>query len=280
MPAGRPRNAIAYAGGPVVHHGGHAARSGLHHIRLFVSGAALFFSIARLAVVLTPWRPGRVAPGCAPSRSAQPRGPASACWPVAGRRRRRCSRRGAARRRGAGPTTGSAKNSMAPAPSGTGSACDFRSGRVVPAPAGSSPACRPEPLDGELWLGRGRFADCPASCAASSPRTTNGGRCASWCSNSPARRAASPSGSPVCRPSWPAGVPWLQVVEQFRVADRAALQARLDAVVAAAARPDAICTGPTRLSHRAQRRAPQAQAAARRRATVVAICPGVGGWPG
>ena len=28
----------------VVHHGGHAARKGLHHIRLFVSGAARFFN--------------------------------------------------------------------------------------------------------------------------------------------------------------------------------------------------------------------------------------------
>jgi hypothetical protein len=29
----------------VVHHGGHAARKGLHHIRLFVQGAALFFRL-------------------------------------------------------------------------------------------------------------------------------------------------------------------------------------------------------------------------------------------
>ena len=109
----------------------------------------------------------------------------------------------------------------------------FRSGRVVNAPAWFVAGLPPEPLDGELWLGRGRFEDLSGIVRRREPRDDD------W---RPVRFMVfeQPGGEGsfteriarlqaiVAR----AGVPWLAVVEQFRVADRPALQAKLDEVVA------------------------------------------------
>ena len=109
----------------------------------------------------------------------------------------------------------------------------FRSGRVVPAPAWFSARLPAEPLDGELWLGRGRFDE--LSGIVRKDLSVD----AEWRSlrymvfelpgsagtfESRARRIAEIAQ----RTAWPQ----LVAVAHTPVADRAALQARLAATVA------------------------------------------------
>ena len=115
-----------------------------------------------------------------------------------------------------------------------GQSLRFRSGRPVPAPAWFIAALPPEPLDGELWLGRGRFAELSGIVRRQQPRDDEWRQVRFMVFEQPDgagsfTERAERLKAIVAR----AGVPWLQVVEQFRVADRAALQARLEAVVAA-----------------------------------------------
>ena len=110
----------------------------------------------------------------------------------------------------------------------------FRSGRPVPAPEWFVAALPPEPLDGELWLGRGRFAELSGIVRRQQPRDDEWRQVRFMVFEQPDGAGSFTERverlkTIVAR----AGVPWLQGVEQFRVADRAALQARLDAVVAA-----------------------------------------------
>ena len=114
-----------------------------------------------------------------------------------------------------------------------GQSLRFRSGRPVPAPAWFVAGLPPEPLDGELWLGRGRFAELSGIVRRQQPRDDEWRQVRFMVFEQPDgagsfTERAERLKAIVAR----AGVPWLQVVEQFRVADRAALQARLDAVVA------------------------------------------------
>lgn len=109
----------------------------------------------------------------------------------------------------------------------------FRSGRPVPAPEWFVAGLPPEPLDGELWLGRGRFAELSGIVRRQQPRDDEWRQVRFMVFEQPDGAGSFTERverlkAIVAR----AGVPWLQVVEQFRVADRAALQARLDAVVA------------------------------------------------
>ena len=115
-----------------------------------------------------------------------------------------------------------------------GQSLRFRSGRPVPAPAWFIAALPPEPLDGELWLGRGRFAELSGIVRRQQPRDDEWRQVRFMVFEQPDGAGSFTERverlkAIVAR----AGVPWLQVVEQFRVADRAALQARLEAVVAA-----------------------------------------------
>lgn len=114
-----------------------------------------------------------------------------------------------------------------------GQSLRFRSGRPVPAPAWFIAALPPEPLDGELWMGRGRFAELSGAVRRQQPRDDEWRQVRFMVFEQPDGAGSFTERverlkAIVAR----AGVPWLQVVEQFRVADRAALQARLDAVVA------------------------------------------------
>lgn len=114
-----------------------------------------------------------------------------------------------------------------------GQSLRFRSGRPVPAPAWFIAALPPEPLDGELWLGRGRFAELSGIVRRQQPRDDEWRQVRFMVFEQPDgagsfTERAERLKAIVAR----ADVPWLQAVEQFRVADRAALQARLDAVVA------------------------------------------------
>lgn len=110
----------------------------------------------------------------------------------------------------------------------------FRSGHSVPAPAWFTRGFPVEPLDGELWLGRGGFERLSGIVRKAEPVDAEWRRVRYMLFELPgaagdftARKARIEALVAA------AGIPWLQAVAQFRIADRAALQARLDAVVAA-----------------------------------------------
>ena len=114
-----------------------------------------------------------------------------------------------------------------------GSALRFRSGRPVPAPAWFI-ACLPkQPLDGELWLGRGRF-DALSGLVRRDPPDDAGWREVRYmlfelpdAPGSFEERARS-----IVALVRGAGCPALQAVEQTRVGNRADLKHRLDRTVA------------------------------------------------
>jgi hypothetical protein len=62
-----------------------------------------------------------------------------------------------------------------------------RSGRAVSAPPSFIASLPAVPLDGELWLGRGRFDALSARVGAPSRTSATGATCATWCST---RRSA------------------------------------------------------------------------------------------
>ena len=122
-----------------------------------------------------------------------------------------------------------------------GSTLRFRSGRIVPAPGWFTDGLPPQPLDGELWLARGRFDELSAIVRSSeaderwhhvrylvfdSP----------WASGTFEQRIAQLAGvlddqvSPERKGAPGAG--WVQLVHQFAVVDDAALQRELARVLA------------------------------------------------
>jgi DNA ligase 1 len=109
----------------------------------------------------------------------------------------------------------------------------FRSGRPVNAPTWFVAGLPPEPLDGELWIGRGCFDELSGIVRSKRARDEDWRRVKYMVFEQPdgagsfSERVEHLRGIVAA-----AGVPWLQVVEQFRVADRSALQAKLDEVVA------------------------------------------------
>ncbi len=109
----------------------------------------------------------------------------------------------------------------------------FRSGRPVHAPAWFLAGLPPEPLDGELWIARGRFEALSGIVRRLQPRDEDWRRVRFMVFEQPDGAGTFSERIERLRAIVVrAGVPWLQMVEQFRVADRAALQARLDEVVA------------------------------------------------
>ena len=108
----------------------------------------------------------------------------------------------------------------------------FRSGNPVNAPAWFIAALPPEPLDGELWIARGQFEALSGIVRRKVPRDEDWRRVKYMVFEQPEGAGSFSERIDSLRAIVArAGVPWLQVVEQFRVADRAALQARLDEVV-------------------------------------------------
>jgi DNA ligase-1 len=110
----------------------------------------------------------------------------------------------------------------------------FRSGRPVAAPDWFVAALPPTALDGELWLGRGRFAELSGLVRRDPPDA------AAWrqvrymifeLPGAPGDFTARIDAMQAVVAA--AGVPWLQVVPQRRVADRAALSRWLAEVIAA-----------------------------------------------
>lgn len=109
----------------------------------------------------------------------------------------------------------------------------FRSGNPVAAPAWFIAGLPAEALDGELWMGRGRFDVLSAAVRRKVPQEAEWRQIRFMVFEQPGgggtfTERAGRLRDIVAR----AGVPWLQAVEQFRVPDRQALQARLAEVVA------------------------------------------------
>lgn len=113
-----------------------------------------------------------------------------------------------------------------------GAVLRFRSGATIAAPAWFVAGLPAQPLDGELWMGRDSFERLSGAVRRSQPDDEEWramrymifelpGVPGDFTTRVEAMRALVAA----------AGVPWLEAVEQFRVAGRAALQARLDEVV-------------------------------------------------
>lgn len=118
-----------------------------------------------------------------------------------------------------------------------GTTLRFRSGREVPAPAWWLAKLPPTPLDGELWLARGKFDELSGMVRTTPPIDDDWRRVSYLIFELPDTAGALGDFEQryarirqiVAQVSWPA----LQAVEQTRVADRAELKRRLDRVVKA-----------------------------------------------
>lgn len=115
-----------------------------------------------------------------------------------------------------------------------GTVLRFRSGRPVPAPAWFTAGLPAEPLDGELWLGRRRFDELSGIVRKQIPIDAEWQRVRYLIFELPgAPGTFSDRIEAIRRIVAAADRPWLQAVEQFRLADRRALRERFDAVIAA-----------------------------------------------
>lgn len=110
----------------------------------------------------------------------------------------------------------------------------FRSGRQVNAPAWFTAALPPEPLDGELWMGRRRFEVLSGIVRKLQPRDEDWLQVKFMVFEQPNGRGDFTARIEALRGLVKqAGVPWLELVEQFRVTDRQALKEKLDEIVSA-----------------------------------------------
>jgi len=110
----------------------------------------------------------------------------------------------------------------------------FRGGGLVPAPAWFTENFPNVPLDGELWIGRGRFDTLSGTVRKIEPVDAEWRQVRYLVFELPG--AAGDFSARVLQIRTlvtQTAVPWLQAVEQTRVADRATLMKRLDGVVRA-----------------------------------------------
>jgi DNA ligase-1 len=108
----------------------------------------------------------------------------------------------------------------------------FRSGRRVNAPAWFTKHFPPQPLDGELWLGRGEFDRLSGIVRKEQPDDAEWRQVRYMLFELP--DAPGTFTERIARMQEmveAARIPWLQAVEQFRVRDRAELQQRLSKVL-------------------------------------------------
>jgi DNA ligase-1 len=115
-----------------------------------------------------------------------------------------------------------------------GRALRFRSGNPVPAPQWFLDGLPAEALDGELWLGRGRFDELSAIVRRQAPVDTEWRRVRYMVFELPG--AAGSFTERIARMqaiATAAQRPWLMAVPQFRLADAVALRKRLDEIVRA-----------------------------------------------
>ncbi|PKO83992.1 MAG: DNA ligase [Betaproteobacteria bacterium HGW-Betaproteobacteria-11] len=108
----------------------------------------------------------------------------------------------------------------------------FRSGRPVHAPPWFIAALPARPLDGELWLGRGRFAELAAIVRKTEPVEAEWRQVRYMIFELPdAAGSFSERVTQIRTVTEQAQLPWLAAVPQFRVADRAELLARYAEVI-------------------------------------------------
>ncbi len=109
-----------------------------------------------------------------------------------------------------------------------------RGGNRVPAPAWFTAGWPAVPLDGELWLGRGEFERASGIVRRQQADDAEWRAMRFMVFDLPAHGGSFDQRLPALQALLAKlAVPWVQPVAQFRVADAEALQARLDAVVAA-----------------------------------------------
>ncbi|HEX7035670.1 MAG TPA: DNA ligase [Pseudomonadales bacterium] len=114
-----------------------------------------------------------------------------------------------------------------------GTVLRFRSGEPIHAPAWFTSGWPAEPLDGELWTGRGRFDEVSGIVRALTPDDAEWRRVRFMTFDLPAHpgpfaeRAAA-----LAALVRTADIDWLQTIPQFRVCSAAELERRLDAVIA------------------------------------------------
>jgi DNA ligase-1 len=114
-----------------------------------------------------------------------------------------------------------------------GSQLFFRSGRPVNAPAWFTRGLPAIPLDGELWMGRGSFERLSGIVRKAEPVDEEWREVRYMLFELPGGEGDFSTRKDRLRQFVEAArIPWLLAVEQFRVADRKALLARLEAVVA------------------------------------------------
>lgn len=110
----------------------------------------------------------------------------------------------------------------------------FRSGRRIPAPDWFIAGLPPQPLDGELWLARGRFDELSGIVRKAQPVDEEWRRVQYMIFELPDGAGTFTERIERLRGFVErSGTTWLRPVEQFRVADRAMLMKRLDAVIRA-----------------------------------------------
>jgi DNA ligase-1 len=108
----------------------------------------------------------------------------------------------------------------------------FRSGNPVPAPTWFLGALPQQPLDGELWLGRGTFDQLSALVRSQSPDDAKWRRVRYMIFELPnASGGFSDRVEQIKALIAAANLPWLQAVPQFRLPDASALQKKLRDVV-------------------------------------------------
>jgi DNA ligase-1 len=108
----------------------------------------------------------------------------------------------------------------------------FRSGHRVPAPQWFVAGLPPQALDGELWLGRGRFDELSAIVRKAEPVDAEWHRVNYMIFEMPGAPGTFTERIAAIKVAVAAGhLPGLQAVEQFRIADRKALKRKLDEVL-------------------------------------------------
>lgn len=111
-----------------------------------------------------------------------------------------------------------------------------RGGHRVPAPGWFTAGWPAVPMDGELWLGRGRFAEVSGIVRTEEPIDADWRQVRFMVFDLPEHGGPFEARVHAMRALLAdANAPWLRPIEQFRVATAAALDAKLEALVAAGA---------------------------------------------
>ncbi len=109
----------------------------------------------------------------------------------------------------------------------------FRSGNVIAAPAWFTSALPARPLDGELWLGRGKFERLAGIVRRTAPRDDEWRQLRYMIFELPEAPGSFSERLQQMHAHIAGRASWLRPVEQFRVADAGALQRKLNEIVRA-----------------------------------------------